>query len=444
MKRLYLLSIVFISGSVSAFTQSDFAQQWPVNVTTEGAYTVNLNEEIYRIIQKNDLSDLAAFNASGEPLPFGPMPATYGSMSATWVQAKAFSLPKEISQNPERLKLHIQHNASGELRIDANPSDQKLATQSNDWIIEVAELDQAVEALHVQVSKHSSDFSAQLVVQASTDLQQWQYLNTATIVSLQQDGQSLQRLQIELPGSTTKYLRIQSQNALAGMQISGFKIKQRPVGVVKLPQLQWLSAKFIKKDRTAFIYELPARILPEQVNIVLKNTNTIAQFAISARQDEHDYWQPQSSLTVFRLRAAGVSLDNEASNMQAGRLRYWRIESNTDITEVPVLNFSYRPEQFLLLTHGAGPYTIVAGSMIAQRDNYPLDVLISQVKQNQGRDWKPTEASLGKALKANIQMQELSKIPTDKRNILLWLVLLFGVGAVVMMVLKLIRQAPKQ
>lgn len=443
MKLRYLMLGLILTTTVGASTPADFAQQWPVSALGEGAYAINLNEEIYRIVQKPDLSDLVAFNAAGEALPFGPMPAFYGPMPATWVQAKTFSLPKEASQNPDLLKLHVQRSAAGELRLDADFANQISVTQTHDWIIEIAAVDQAIETLQVELSGQAGDFNAQLVVQASQDLQQWQHLNTASIVSLQQDGQRLQRLQIELPGSSAKYLRVQSLDAPAGLLISGFKLKQRPFGIVRSPPLQWLQANYLKKDGRGFVYELPARISPEQFNIELNNTNAIAQFSIAARQNELDYWQPQSSLTVFRLRAAGVSLDNEASSVQSGRVRYWRIESNTEIDEAPVLKFSYRPEQFLLLTHGAAPYFIAAGSMKAQRDQYPLDVLVSQVKQNQGRDWKPAEVSLGKAVKAIGNMEDISRMPTDWRNILLWSVLLLGAAAVVLMVLKLLSQPPK-
>jgi len=440
MKLRYLMLGLIVSTTAAASAPGDYAQQWPVNAQAEGAYAINLNEDIYRIIQKNDLSDLAAFNAAGEALPFGPMPTSYGPLPATWVQAKTFSLPKEASENPDLLKLHIQRSAEGDVSFDADFANQTPASQSHDWIIDVQNDKQSIEALQVELSPQAGDFNAQLVVLASEDLQQWQPLNTASIVSLQQDGQRLQRLMVELPGNTAKYLRVQSLDAPQGLVISGFKIKQRPYGIVRSPPLQWLQASFLKKDGRGFIYQLPARISPEQLNIELKNTNSIAQFSISTRQNEADYWQPQSSLTVFRLRAAGVSLDNEASNLQSGRMRYWRIESNTDIGDTPILKFSYRPEQFLLLTHGVAPYYIVAGSMKAQRDQYPLDILITQVKQNQGRDWKPNEVTLGKAVKVINDMEAVSKAPTDWKNMLLWAVLLLGAGGVILMVLKLLNQ----
>ncbi len=443
MKFRCLIVGLMASGIAAASSSSDYAQQWPVNAQGEGAFAITLNEEIYRIIQKPDLSDLAAFNASGEALPFGPMPSTYGPLPATWVQAKTFSLPREASENPDLLKLHVQRSSEGDLSLDADFANQASALESHDWIIDVDAEDQGIEALQVQLSDKAGDFNARLVVLSSQDLQLWQPINTASIVSLQQDGQRLQRLMIELPGNAAKYLRIQSFDAPAGLQISGFRIKQRPFGIVRSPPQQWLQANYLKKDGRGFVYELPARVLPEQLNIELKNTNAIAQFSISARQNELDYWQPQSELTVFRLRAAGVSLDNESSSLQSGRVRYWRIESNTDINEAPVLKFAYRPEQFLLLTHGKGPYVVSAGSMKAQRDQYPLDVLINQVKLNQGQNWKPADASFGKATKVIANMDDIGKAPTDWRSIMLWSVLLLGAGAVILMVLKLLSSPPK-
>ena len=112
MKLQTLVLGLLVSGVAGASTPSDYAQQWPVNAEGEGAYAINLNEEIYRIIQKNDLSDLAAFNAAGEALPFGPMPTSYGPLPAAWIQVKTFSVPKEASQNPDLLKLHIQISRS--------------------------------------------------------------------------------------------------------------------------------------------------------------------------------------------------------------------------------------------------------------------------------------------------------------------------------------------
>ena len=120
MKLRYLMLGAVLATAAAASAPTDYAQQWPIDAQGEGAYAINLNEEVYRIIQKNDLSDLAAFNAAGEALPFGPMPTSYGPLPAEWVQAKVFSLPKEASENPDLMRLHVQRSAEGDLRLDAD------------------------------------------------------------------------------------------------------------------------------------------------------------------------------------------------------------------------------------------------------------------------------------------------------------------------------------
>jgi hypothetical protein len=98
----------------------------------------------------------------------------------------------------------------------------------------------------------------------------------------------------------------------------------------------------------------------------------------------------------------------------------------------------------LLLTHGPAPYYLVAGSMKAARDQYPLDILITQVKQTKGQDWKPTEVALGQAGKVISDMEAVGRTPTDWKNIILWTVLLLGAGGVILMVLKLLSQPEKK
>ena len=69
------LAMLFFASAASAQT-SEYAKQWPVSATEEGAYALPLDEPVYRQLSRNDLSDLAAYNADGQALAFGPMPAS--------------------------------------------------------------------------------------------------------------------------------------------------------------------------------------------------------------------------------------------------------------------------------------------------------------------------------------------------------------------------------
>ena len=79
MKKIRFVTLIglLVSAAALASGPRDFARQWSVAATPEGAYAVSLTPEVYRQVTQRDLSDLEAFNPTGEPLAFGPMPQNY-------------------------------------------------------------------------------------------------------------------------------------------------------------------------------------------------------------------------------------------------------------------------------------------------------------------------------------------------------------------------------
>ena len=97
MKSTWILAGLLASGVASAAKPNDFVSQWPVAATGEGAYAVVLGEAVYRQTVRRDLADIAAFNADGEALAFGPMPASCAPPPSTWRNARTFWLPSSSS-----------------------------------------------------------------------------------------------------------------------------------------------------------------------------------------------------------------------------------------------------------------------------------------------------------------------------------------------------------
>ena len=99
------LAVAGGASAIAALQPKDFARQWPVQApcapgtgTCEGAYAVTLDESVYRQVRRADLGDIAAFNAAGEVLPFGPMPVEYRAPNAQWREAAWFLLPPSVLQ----------------------------------------------------------------------------------------------------------------------------------------------------------------------------------------------------------------------------------------------------------------------------------------------------------------------------------------------------------
>jgi hypothetical protein len=108
-----------------------------------------------------------------------------------------------------------------------------------------------------------------------------------------------------------------------------------------------------------------------------------------------------------------------------------------------LLTFTYQPEDWLLLTHGAAPFRIVAGSSAARREDFPLDALIGQVRAHYGRDWQPPAAHLGAMVTAGGESALTRPDSARTRRWLLWGVLLLGAAAIVTMVLVLLHAPHK-
>ena len=441
MKRYAVLIGMALCVCASASTPNDYAQRWPVvGALPDNAYAIELDESVYRAVRREDLSDLSVFNAAGEELPFGPAPAMYGPAPAVWLPAKAFQLPVQAGQSESQINMQIKQGVQGGMHLDAEVSKHAGKPAAFEWIIEARHSGQANEALQLMVAEQSADFTAQVAVEGSDDLQQWRHLGSAMLVSLQQDGRRLQKLTVDLADGDADYLRVRFPDPPPGLVVNGFRLKQRAVGTLGTPGLRWLQAEWLSRDGSANIYRVPAWVPHEQLDIDLQGVNAIAHFSVSSRQREDHAWRYQADLTAFHLRAGGLAMDSEALALPPGRTRHWCIESDTELKDPPVLKIGYRPERFLLLTHGGPPYVLAAGSLTVKRNYTPLQALAAEVGRKQGSAWRPGIAQLGAPMRSATDAAADGRMPGNGKQALLWLTLILGAGAIMFMVYRLLRK----
>lgn len=436
----------------------DFARQWPVQADCpgaagtpcEGAFAVTLDESVYRQVLRPDLGDLAAFNAEGAALPFGPMPAQYEAPPGEWRDAAWFPLPPVAASTAanvqgEDLHLHVTRTQDGELSLDASLRHGPPGAPQ-DILVDVREKERVVEGLVVEPQLDAPDFSLQVVVEASEDLQHWRTLvPAATLAHLRQGGQALLRSRIEFAPERTDYLRLRLLDGNSSIPLRSVRLFVRAPGPATAVQPRArIAADFVRQEGRAYVYRLPARVPVERVNVALADDNAIASFSISAREPGEKNWGYVGQLEAFRLRAAGVQLDNEPLDLGTTRRLEWRIESSSDLGRPPVLEFNYRPERWLLLTHGAAPFVVAAGSNSKRGGEFPLSVLLAQVRARYGRDWQPPPAPLGGMQIAGGDAALSAYDPAAKKTWALWAVLLVAAVAIIAMVLRLLKASPEE
>lgn len=456
MKVITTMLSLLLASTALASEPDDFARQWPVlghcgpgavviapedakPVQCAGAFAVALDESVYRVVTRADLGDIVAFNADDEPLAFGPMPAAYGPPPATWRESPWFALPNPDPSQPADLHLHVSRSTAGDLQLDAtlrHGPEQSIT----DYLVDVRAPQRSVEAIEFELTMNAPDFSSQVRVDASDDLQNWRLLvDAATVAQLRQGGQALVRRQVEFVPTSARYLRIQVVDGAKGLPLRGVRLLLQPATAAReIHKRSSIKAEFIRRDGRAFVYRLPARVPVERVNILLGDNNAVANFSISAREVDARDWAYMGQLTAFRLVGAGIGLDNEAMPVASSRMQEWRIESSVDLAQTPQLEFDYRPETWLLLTHGKPPFKVAAGSSSMRRGEFPLEALVGQVRAKYGRDWLPSEASLGAMQTAGGDAALTAFDPQRKRAWLLWAVLLIAAVAIIAMVVRLL------
>jgi len=448
-------------GASLAASVDDYASQWPVlgrcdaagaavlardaslppPLACEGAFAIALDEALYRQATDATLGDIAAFDAAGDALAFGPMPAEYRKPPGEWRDAAWFALPSLDVAAAQELNLHVTRGTSGELQLDATLS-HGTGRNVRDLLVDVRAEKRLVEALEFELAMDAPDFSSALAVEASEDLLAWRTMvPAATIAQLRQHGRTLVRRRIEFPPFAARYLRLRVVDGGAAIPLRGLRMLLHPDGPPAEDLARaWLRADPGGQDGRVYLFTLPARIPADRVAIRLADDNAVASFAISAREAGARDWRYIGQLDAFRLRGAGLRLDNEAFDIAPTRAREWRIESSVDLRRAPVLEFSYLPEEWLLLTHGPGPYRVVAGSRNARRAELPLAMLVGEVRRRYGAAWRPPSATLGPVAEAGGESALRGWDPARRRTLLLWGVLALGALAVIALVLRLLRQ----
>jgi hypothetical protein len=444
MKTGFFAAGLLLAANAAAATPADYASQWTLKTDAVGAYTVVLDENIYRQVTRADLSDLAAFNADGEELAFGPLPSVYRAPPSAWSEAAWFALPPEDAASAGDLQLHVTRSADGSLSMDTaiagTPSSTTSAAGSasknvSDLLIDVRAKDRLIEAIAFDFAADAADFSAAIQIDASDDLKNWhEIVSDAPLAQLRQGNQVLLRRNVELSAQPATYLRVHSATPLP---VRAVQLRLRAPG--SEPPRATLDADPMGRDGRGFVYRLPALVTAERLTIALADDNQIAGIDVSARDPGESYWHPLGHYTAFRLRGAGVSLDAEPMELTPTRAREWRIEANGDLAKAPTLRFGYRPETWVLLTHGRAPYVLVAGSRRAHRDAFPIDALIGQLRAKEGVDWRPPPIGFGPMQASAGEAALHGWNASDRRTWVLWGLLLLGAGAVIAMVWRLLR-----
>ncbi len=397
--------------------------------------------DVYRDAQPG-LADVRVFNAKGEPVPI----ARASGPERPREPAKTVALPyfpvTRLAPPGQSAAQVTVRTGDGTLVAIGGTAKAGEAAAPVAYLVDASGVKEPLAALVFDWDPAAAPV-VRVTVDASDDLQHWRSsVASGSVVRLEHDGRSLVQARVPTHGLRAKYLRV----TWLGRGFPVQRIVAELAGRQPLPLSGVLVAQGVKGGKPGeFRFAPGARVPVETVRVVVPGDNWVARFDIATRDSAVDPWRPVASGTFYRLVRDGLVLEAPPVEVAVQAGREWRVRVDPDTAGIgrvlPVLELGWRPAQAVFVARGEGPFTLAFGNAEARPAWVPIALLVPGYEQGAERalpraDVGPVHAAL---VPESIWPEWLAAL--GPRRMLLWAVLVLGVGFLGFMAWRLLRQA---
>jgi len=439
------LLLVASSAFGAAPTIQDYAQGIEINAP-EGLPLVEatLPDAVYQNAANADLSDVRVFNADGLPVPhaFCAAPtATEATISEE--QLPVFELRDAPTNTSDGTRVELQTKGGAQINVVEPGPGEPVVASGRIHIIDARSSDDPVRAIQFDWQSPDGASQARVSIEASDDLDQWRVLVPATtLLRATLGNEQLRRERIELPSHSYDYLRVQRTDGGPPLGIN--RVTAERVGAVVEIDPTWFMATTLVTDDIQVLFFDSARRAPvSYARLRLPQENSSVRATLHSRNDGKAPWTERWSGEVYRIVTDKERRESPPAHFAATSDRYWRLRIANDpqLYRATSLELGYRPARLRFLAQGRSPFTLAFGSRRAESspasgcDTLLADVGVKERAKLVSQGIVGGQRSLGgeSALKA------LPK-QTPARLVVLWTVLVVGVGVLVAMALVLLKR----
>ncbi|MEO8811142.1 MAG: DUF3999 family protein [Rhodanobacter sp.] len=446
------LLALWVPLGIHASTAKDFAYRYPLATDgTSAVWRIELSPAIYAVSRPAaDLRDLVVVNAEGRQVPFGPAPRTPARMQA--FVRKTTLLPLPANSPGGSGSVRVQRSSDGAIVIEP-PSTPSAPARPGQWLVDAGRRIN-LDRIEIDPSALPGDARFHVSVQASGDLQHWITRGgTSEIVSVRRGADAFAQRSIAVAnGTPARYYRVVLRDGdhapWDSAQTPSVELRGSSSDTVDDHRAarQWLVALSQASTPAGggidYDFTLPAALPVEAAQVALGGNNTVSRYSLLDHDGNGD--RVLSEGTAVHI---GTGVDQATlSTFAPRRVQHLRLHTGTVLAQPPTLRVAWRPDVFVFLAEGSGPYSLLAGSHAARRADYPLATALERVRPPAaGADWRPPLAMPGAASVAGGPAALLApKPPFEWTRLLLWLVLIGGALAVAAMAWSLLRQSRRE
>jgi hypothetical protein len=306
-----------------------------------------------------------------------------------------------------------------------------------------------MESLELEWRDIPEGFIGRVSVEASDDLEIWRPVTTATLASLKRDGSKVEQRQIPLSGSSARYLRILQMESRSGVEFTNVVASLSAGSAEPLREHFAVSVSPAPGQSGEYLFDITGRMPVDRIRVLLPERNSLVRGVFFSRPGEGAPWVRRQEGIFYRIDTRDGELASPELPVPASGDRYWKLkisESGGGVgTAVAGIEVAWVPHRVLFLPRGEAPFVLAFGSGRADtRGIRGSDLLALLPAKESARD-NIVRAVAGKAVtlagEAALK-KEISAV--TRKKLLLWGVLLAGVGVLAWMALRLIRQMKRE
>jgi len=421
---------------------TDFAYGISLDLEPEGLiYEVALPDSVYLKSTRPDLADLRVYNGAGEALPqFLRDPDPKPTPAEPPVAVPFFPLTAETGNAPALLGLSFEANPDGSvLRLRPAPPPGAALTG---YLLDLSALNDARhKSLRLEWSgAPPTGFVAEVAMEASSNLSDWQKAGRSAVADLELDGRRLTRTEL-VPHRWDRYLRLNWPRDVAGTRITGVSAVPASAGAEEAER-RWHRIDGVANEVPGiFEFSTPTRIAIDRVRVVLPRPNTLIPAVIESRPTSSSDWQPRFRGPVYELHSGDIDLVSEAAQVPGVSDPLWRLRvlgDRADLgTGAPSLELGWIAKRLLFLARGTPPFTLAFGSGQAGPSQPTDDTLPRLISQ--GIPVKMAHLGELRVLSGEEALAAPPK-PVPWQRLLLWGILFSSVGLLGVLAYRLYRK----
>lgn len=437
MKTTGLLMLLLLPTVVAAEPPTPDGFAWGAGIETpsaSGLQVLTLPYEVLAGMTRDDRGDLRVFNAAGQAVPHGFVPSRAEDAPRILKTLPIFPLTSLDAPATEPLPdLEIERDRQGQvLRITQRPGAHPDRSTLG-YLVDNSQAKLPLVELELEWAAAAAPF-ARIEVEGSDDLEHWRPLAQASLADMHFGDQHLMQRTVTLPSTRLRYLRLR----LRWLSDDRPTLDAVHGQFREAPPERW-DERIIPlekgKEAGTWRFDLPGPVGIERLALEAGRDNVLYQGMVLSRRDRHADWIMRAPLLQYRISMDGEPLGSDPVRLTATRDREWLVRldqpegAGQDGLSVRI---GWRPRQIMFIASGPAPYLLAWG-------NPAIAPAPGISTPPEARDRLPAdEARIGEI--RSLGGEARLKPSFRWQTLLLWGVLLAGVGLMGWMATRLARQ----